>query len=189
VARVARLALLIAVVCLAACGGSSGEGAPPAPESAPTTTAAEPEPTTTQAEPEPAPTEEEATSLPGLPAFTAGYKSWEELAKGLPPRDSDPHLGKKNVFSTNRPSGGSFPTGTIIVKEGFRPGKNFVGLIATMRKVAGADPEHNNWVFVEYTRESSDEHFSEIARDAVCWSCHMGAEKTDYVFVLGDVLP
>lgn len=179
----------MAVAGLAACGGSSGGEAPPAPESAPTTTAAEPDPATTQAEPEPATTEEKATALPGLPAFTAGYKSWEELAKGLPPRDSDPHLGRKNVFSTKRPAGGAFPTGTIIVKEGFRPGKDFVGLIATMRKLDGADPAHADWVFVEYTRESADGAFAEIGRDAVCWSCHMGAAKTDYVFVLGDFLP
>ncbi|HVD11057.1 MAG TPA: hypothetical protein VNB88_10480 [Gaiellaceae bacterium] len=51
--RVPRLALLLAVAGLAACGGSSGDEAPPVADSAPTTTAVEPEPTTTQAEPEP----------------------------------------------------------------------------------------------------------------------------------------
>ena len=187
----ARLALLLVIVGLTACGGSSGDEAPPAADTSSTTTAVEPEPTTTQAEPEEEPIETEAggPALPGLPAFTAGYATWDELAKGLPPRDGDPHLGTKNVFSTSRPSGGSFPAGTIIVKEAVRPGRNFIGLIATMRKVAGADPGHNDWVFIEYTRESFEEPFSETARDAVCWSCHMGAEKTDYVFVLGDALP
>ena len=184
----ARLALLLVVLGLTACGGSSGEEAPAA-DPAPATTQEAPDPTTTQEKADQAATEEEATVLPGLPAFTAGYESWNELAKGLPPRDSDPHLGRKNVFSTNRPSGGSFPTGTIIVKEGFRPGKHFVGLIATMRKLEGADPVHSDWVFVEYTRESANGAFAEVARDAVCWSCHMGAATTDYVFVLGDSLP
>lgn len=186
-----RLALLLAVVGLTASCGSSGDEAPPAADTSSTTTAVEPEPTTTQAEPEEEPVETEAggPALPGLPSFTAGYATWDELAKGLPPRDGDPHLGTKNVFSTNRPSGDSFPAGTIIVKEAIRPGKNFVGLIATMRKVDGADLDHNDWVFVEYTRESGGEPFSEVASDAVCWSCHMGAEKTDYVFVLGDTLP
>lgn len=186
----ARLALLLAVVGLAACGGSSGEKTPPAADPAPTTIAVEPEPTTTQAEPEvPIETLAGGPPLPGLPKFTAGYPTWEEIAKELPPRDGDPHLGTKNVFSTDRPSNGSFPAGTIIVKEAIRPGKNFVGLIATMRKLNGADPAHNDWVFVEYARESFEEPFSEVARDAVCWSCHMGAERTDYVFVLGDNLP
>jgi len=93
------------------------------------------------------------------------------------------------VFSTNRPSGGSFPTGTIIVKEGFRPGKHFVGLIATMRKLEGADPVHSDWVFVEYTRESANGAFDEGATHAVCWSCPIRSETKDYVFVLGDSLP
>jgi hypothetical protein len=186
---VARLALLLAVVGLAACGGSGGEETPPPADAAPTTTAVEPEPTTAPAESGPVETLAGGPPLPGLPAFTAGYATWEELVKGLPPRDGDPHLGTKNVYSTNRPSDGSFPAGSIIVKEAIRPGKNFVGLIATMRKVEGADPAHNDWVFVEYARERFEEPFSEVARDAVCWSCHMGAEKTDYVFVLGDTLP
>jgi hypothetical protein len=187
---VARLALLLAVVGLTASCGASGDEAPPAADASSTTTTVGPEPTTTQAEPgEPVETEAGGPPLPGLPAFTAGYATWDELAKGLPPRDGDPHLGTKNVFSTSRPSGGSFPAGTIIVKEAVRPGNNFVGLIATMRKVDEADPDHNDWVFVEYTRESGGEPFSEVARDSVCWSCHLGAEKTDYVFVLGDSLP
>jgi hypothetical protein len=187
---VARLALLLAVVGLTASCGASGDEAPPAADASSTTTTVGPEPTTTQAEPgEPVETEAGGPPLPGLPAFTAGYATWDELAKGLPPRDGDPHLGTKNVFSTSRPSGGSFPAGTIIVKEAVRPGNNFVGLIATMRKVDEADPDHNDWVFVEYTRESGGEPFSEVARDSVCWSCHAGAEKTDYVFVLCDSLP
>ena len=185
----ARLALLLAVVGLAACGGSSDDEAPPAVDPAPTTTVAAPETTTTKTESGPIETLSGGPPLPGLPAFTAGYATWEELATGLPPRDGDPHLGTKNVFSTHRPEGGSFPTGTIIVKEAVRPGRNFVGLIATMRKMDGADPAHNDWVFVEYTRESGGEPFSEVARDAVCWSCHMGAATTDYVFVLGDSPP
>jgi hypothetical protein len=187
------------VVGLTACGGSSGDEAPPAADPAPATTPEAPDPTTTAVEPGPTTTQAEPGSeveteaggppLPGLPAFTAGYAGWDELAKGLPPREGDPHLGTKNVFSTSGPSGGAFPAGTIIVKEAVRPGRSFIGLIATMRKVEGADPSHNDWVFIEYTRESFEEPFSETARDAVCWSCHMGAEKTDYVFVLGDTLP
>jgi hypothetical protein len=53
-----------------------------------------------------------------------------------------------------------------------------------MRKRKGADPEHNDWVIVEYTREAAGARFSEIASGAVCWSCHVGAEDTDYVFTL-----
>jgi hypothetical protein len=51
-----------------------------------------------------------------------------------------------------------------------------------MRKERGADPAHNDWLFVEYTRDSRKEAFAEVASGAVCYGCHVGAEETDYVF-------
>jgi hypothetical protein len=185
-ARVAVLLLL--VLGLAACGGSDEPAAEPepAPTETPGTEIAPPPPseeptteeeTTTEARPEP---------LPGLPRFTAGYTEWAKLATDIPPRDSDPHLGTKDVFTSRQLSGDRFPVGTVIVKHATRPGKNFIGLVATMRKIKGADPEHNDWVFVEWTRESRNEPFVETASGAVCWSCHVGAEQADYVWVLTD---
>jgi hypothetical protein len=52
-----------------------------------------------------------------------------------------------------------------------------------MRKERGLDPAHNDWQFVEYTRERAGERFTETASDAVCWNCHMGAQQTDYVWI------
>ena len=179
-----RLAALGALCFAAACGGS------PEPESAPTTaqpateattsTEAEPttqETTTEQAEPPP-------QAPPGVPQFVAGYRGWFKLNDApIPPRASDPHDGTKNVFASKRRNADAqFPNGTIVVKEAMRPGADFIGLIAIMRKRAGADPAHNDWVFVEYTREAPNARFQEIASDSVCWSCHMGAQDLDYVF-------
>ena len=173
-----------ALVALAAgCGGGSPpEGVAPAKtqtvlDSAPTTPAP---PTTTP------PTPAEPEALSGLPAFTAGYDGWLKLnRKPIPPRQSaDAHSGTKNVYASKkrRPSG-SFPNGTILVKEAVRPGKDFIGLIAIMRKERGLDRDHNDWRFVEYTRDSAGARFAETASDSVCWSCHMGAQQTDYVWI------
>jgi hypothetical protein len=123
---------------------------------------------------------------PAWPGYTAGYAEWTRLTrKPIPPRESgDAHLGTKEVFaSKKRRANGLFPNGTIIVKEAQRPGRDFIGLIAVMRKERGADPAHNDWRFIEWTRESPDERFAVTARDAVCWSCHAGAEQTDYVWI------
>ena len=70
----------------------------------------------------------------------------------------------------------------MIVKEGIRPGTDFIGLIATMRKAKGADPEHGDWIFVEWARDSRDAPFEVLARDATCWGCHGEAAATDYVW-------
>jgi hypothetical protein len=197
VVRMTRTALLLALVLgLAACGGSSDPEPAAEPEPPPTTTEAEP----TTTEPEDTVTDEAETTteeepettgaapkpLPGLPRFTAGYTEWATLATDIPPRDSDPHLGTKDVFASKEIRGNRFPAGTVIVKHARRPDADFIGLIATMRKVDGADPAHNDWVFVEYTRDSADEPFTELARDSVCWNCHVGAEQADYVWVLAD---
>jgi hypothetical protein len=174
-----------ALVALAAgCGDSSPpEGGAPAETKAVLETApTNPAPSTTA----PPPTPTGSKPLSGLPAFTGGYEEWTKLnSKPIPPRESgDAHLGRKNVYASEkrRPSG-SFPNGTTLVKEAVRPDKDFIGLIAIMRKERGLDRAHNDWRFVEYTRDSAGARFAETARDSVCWSCHMGAQQTDYVWI------
>jgi len=189
VRALARLLVLGGLLlALAACGGE------PEPASAPTTSTPAPETTTTAPETttEETTTEEATTEAappppkapPGVPGFVAGYRGWVKLNDApIPPRDSDPHDGTKDVFaSRERLANGRFPAGTIVVKEAVRPGADFIGLIAIMRKQRSADPEHNDWVFVEYTREAANATFGEIASGAVCWSCHVGARDLDYVF-------
>jgi hypothetical protein len=182
-----RALLCAFVLALAACGGEPEPPPPPAAAPEPETTtapeatapAATTEETTTEAAPPPKP-----KAPPGVPGFVAGYRTWVKLNEApIPPRDSDPHNGTKDVFaSRERLANGRFPLGTIVVKEATRPGAAFIGLIAIMRKQRGADPEHNDWVFVEYTREAADAAFGEQAAGAVCWSCHVGARELDYVF-------
>ncbi len=175
--RAAALVLLVAL--LAGCGSDDEVAAPTVPaatteETSAATTA--PPPATTEAE--------QPEALPGLPADLAGYETWTKLNDApIPPRDSDPHDGTKNVYASVEPGAdGTYPDGAIVVKEAIRPGADFIGLIAMMRKEAGAQPDHNDWVWVEWTRDSADGEFGEIASGAVCYSCHMGARDTDYVF-------
>ena len=135
---------------------------------------------------------EVAAPLPGLPEDVAGYTQWLKLnAEPIPPvAGGDPHNGTKNVYvnqtrATIAPNGEQqfpYPDGSIVVKEASRPGKDYVGLIAIMRKKAGVDPDHNDWEFIEYVRNAPDTEFSVIARDGVCWGCHTRVEDIDYVF-------
>jgi hypothetical protein len=191
---VARLLLAaLATLVLAACGGGADEPAAPA-EAAPAPTAFEPEPVpestsgsepeTAEQEPKPEPEPEpEPKAPPGLPVELAGYETWTKLnARPIPPRDADPHSGTKNVYASERAVGGTYPDGAIVVKEAIRPGKDFVGLVAMMRKERGAQPDHNDWVWIEWVRDGPSESFRVQARDAVCYGCHVGARATDYVF-------
>ena len=194
-ARFAGLALLavVAALALAGCGGDDDDR--PQPVAEPETTM--PEPVPTESLPEDGTTTEETTTggeegpaapapLPGLPSWTAGYREWMKLNAGpIPPRDADPHLGTKNVYASREKRRDLYPAGTVIVKEARRPGADFVGLVAGMRKVPGSNPGHNDWVFVEWTRESRDEPFTELARGAVCESCHAGVAPQDYIFTTG----
>jgi Cytochrome P460 len=123
-----------------------------------------------------------AKPLPGLPAYTAGYKGWTKLnRRPIPPRRNDPHNSTKNVYASKAKRGTRYPYGTVILKEGTQPGTRFVKLIAVMRKLRGASPRNNDWLMVEWAR-SSPGRFTQIASGAVCYSCHVGAKKNDYVF-------
>jgi hypothetical protein len=121
--------------------------------------------------------------LPGLPAFTDGYRSWTKInRKPIPPRTSDPHYSVKNVYASKTKAGTRYPYGTVIVKEGLQPGKKWIRLVAVMRKVRASSPRNNDWQMREWTRSSPTARFTEIASGAVCYSCHVGAKKNDYVF-------
>ena len=138
------------------------------------------------------PGETVAVPLPGLPDDVAGYTQWLKLnAEPIPPvPGGDPHNGNKNVYVNKTrediaPNGEQqfpYPDGSIVVKEAYRPNKDFVGLIAIMRKKAGVDPDHNDWEFIEYVRNAADAEFRVIAEGGICSGCHARAEDIDYVF-------
>lgn len=141
---------------------------------------------------EPVQPEEPVAALPGLPDDIAGYTRWLKLnAAPIPPAPGgDPHNGTKNVYVNQTrdaiaPGGAQqfpYPDGSIVVKEATRPGKDYIGLIAIMRKKAGIDPDHNDWQFIEYVRNAPDAEFRVIAQDGICWGCHAQVEDIDYVF-------
>lgn len=136
--------------------------------------------------------EEPVVALPGLPDDVAGYTQWLKLnAEPIPPQGGgDPHNGTKNVYvnqtrDTIAPNGTQqfpYPDGSIVVKEASRPGKDYIGLIAIMRKEAGTDPDHNDWEFTEYLRDAPDAAFSLKFQGGICWGCHTQVEDIDYVF-------
>jgi hypothetical protein len=122
--------------------------------------------------------------LPGVPKYAHGYTMWTKLNRApIPKRANDPHFAIKNVYASKLPRRGSarYPVGTVIVKEGRARAGAPVTLIAVMRKVTAAGP-NNGWLMIEWSRPSARARFTEVARGQVCYSCHVGAKKTDYVF-------
>lgn len=190
--RTVAAAGLIASVALvgAACGGDDddADATTEAPDATapPATTAPELPP-----EPDPPPPPEPA---PGLPEFTAGFENGLRLnSRPIPPDAGAPHGEVKNVYvnqtrATIAPDGTQvfpYPEGSIVTKTGSRGGDD-AAIVAVMRKVSGADPEHGDWIFEEWSRSSSAEPYTPLASGAVCWSCHVNAESTDWVFTTLD---
>jgi hypothetical protein len=134
-----------------------------------------------QAQPLPA----QALPLPGLPAYTAGYRQWTKLnARPIPPRATgDAHRGTKNVYASKLPPRGSsrYPVGTVIVKEIVRPSSSFVGVVAAMRKQAGVSA-NNGWQMIEWSRPAPRSRFTVLAQGRLCFSCHVQVKSRDYVF-------
>ena len=120
--------------------------------------------------------------LPGLPAYTAGYKSWLKLNRApIPPRrGGDPHRGTKDVYTSKRIRGARYPVGTVIVKEVRNGG--VVTIVAVMRKLRGFSPRNNDWQMIEYSRGSSRARFRILAQGQICYACHSGARANDFVF-------
>ena len=71
--------------------------------------------------------------------------------------------------------------GTIVVKTAMPPGKSWLSLVATMRKIKGTT--NGGWRWEEFTRSSSTARFTKVGfPESGCAACHSQAKSNDFVF-------
>jgi hypothetical protein len=117
----------------------------------------------------------------GLPAYVTGYTSWSKVNAKPIRGGSAAHQGVKNVYASKRKVGRRYPVGTIVVKAASPPGKRWLSLVATMRRVKGS--ANGGWRWEEFTRSSQTARFTKVAfPESGCAACHMQAKTNDYVF-------
>jgi Cytochrome P460 len=120
------------------------------------------------------------TAANGIPAYVDGYAKWPRLNRVPIRGGSSAHQGTKNVYVSKRKTGARYPVGTIVVKTATPPGKKWLSLVATMRKVKGT--ANGGWRWEEFTRFSSAERFAKVGfPESGCAACHAQAKKNDYV--------
>ena len=117
----------------------------------------------------------------GIPAYVDGYTKWPRLNRVPIRGGSSAHQGTKNVYASKRKTGARYPVGTIIVKTGTPPGKKWLSLVATMRKVKAT--KNGGWRWEEFTRSSSTARFTKVGfPESGCAACHSQAKSNDFVF-------
>ena len=117
----------------------------------------------------------------GLPAYVEGYATWPKVNTKPIAGGSPAHQGTKNVYASKRMQGARYPVGTIVVKTAMPPGKRWLSLVATMRRVKGR--ANGGWRWEEFTRASASQRFAKVAfPESGCAACHMQAKANDYVF-------
>jgi Cytochrome P460 len=120
----------------------------------------------------------------GIPAYVDGYAKWRRLNRVPIRSGSSAHQGTKNVYASKRKTGARYPVGTIIVKTGMPPGKKWLSLVATMRKVKST--ANGGWRWEEFSRSSPTERFAKIGfPESSCAACHAQAKSNDYVVTRG----
>ena len=117
----------------------------------------------------------------GLPTYINGYAKWAKLNAKPISGGSAAHQGTKNVYASKRKTGVRYPVGTIVVKVATPPGKRWLSLVATMRKITGTT--NGGWRWEEFTRSSPTARFTKVSfPQSGCAACHMQAKRNDYVF-------
>ena len=101
-------------------------------------------------------------------------------------READPRRlvgasGDEERLREQAEDGRDYPIGAIVVKTARPPGKQWLSLVATMRKIRGST--NGGWRWEEFTRSSPTARFTKIAfPESGCAACHMQAKANDYVF-------
>jgi hypothetical protein len=117
----------------------------------------------------------------GLPAYINGYAKWPKLNAKPIRGGSAAHQGVKNVYASKRKGVRRYPVGTIVVKTATPPGKRWLSLVATMRRIKGT--ANGGWRWEEFTRGSATARFVKVGfPESGCAACHMQAKANDYVF-------
>ena len=117
----------------------------------------------------------------GIPAYAAGYAKWPRLNRVPIRGGSAAHQGTKNVYASKRKTGARYPVGTIVVKTATPPGKRWLSLVATMRKIKSTTD--GGWRWEEFTRSSSTARFTKVGfPESGCAACHSQAKWNDFVF-------
>ena len=123
----------------------------------------------------------DATRKDGLPTYVNGYAKWPKLNRAPIRGGSAAHRGTKNVYASKRRRGARFPVGTIVVKTATPPGRRWLSLVATMRRVKARS--NGGWRWEEFTRSSPSRRFTKVAfPESGCAACHAQASTRDYVF-------
>lgn len=121
------------------------------------------------------------TAPPGIPAYVDGYAKWPRLNRAPIRGGSSAHQGTKNVYASKRKRGARFPLGAIVVKTATPPGRKWLSLVATMRRIKASS--NGGWRWEEFTRSSASARFTKVAfPESGCAACHMQAQANDYVF-------
>ena len=117
----------------------------------------------------------------GIPAYVDGYAKWPKLNAKPIRGGSAAHQGTKNVYASKRKTGARYPIGAIVVKTATPAGKQWLSLVATMRKVRGN--VNGGWRWEEFTRSSPTARFTKVGFPVSgCAACHALAKSNDYVF-------
>ena len=117
----------------------------------------------------------------GLPAYVEGYAKWPKVNAKPIRGGSSAHPGTKNVYASKRKVGTRYPVGAIVVKTATPPGKRWLSLVATMRRIKGS--RNGGWRWEEFTRSSRTARFAKVGfPESGCAACHMQAKSNDYVF-------
>ncbi len=155
-----------------------------------------------QAEPESPP--EEETQVAAERPDTNGESMWAYLQVSHYQENWQTWPGKGELYAGQEPHGmllttylndaalaaltgkaGVMPDGAIIVKENYMPDSTLAA-ITVMYKVAGYNPEHNDWFFTKHkpTGElnTMPNGMAMEGRLPGCQSCHLVKKDNDYLY-------
>ena len=113
--------------------------------------------------------------------YQSGWELWPGLGEkyeGPPPHGMllTTYLND-DAFNALAGEAGSFPNGSIIVKENYTP-DGVLDATTVMYKVAGYNPEHNDWFWAKVLADGTVEAEGQVEG---CQACHSQEQNNDYI--------